>query len=300
MDSSSRFRKVDRIVTPLILFTGVYLCSFLVVAMSSMASGPRLQWLALGCVVLATVVAVALIDGGRWPIGLGRVIHRSVPELVSGAGIAVVLVGSGDTLIRAVGAVGHVRLGSLDPMLIGTFFLPAALHEELLFRGYLLQKLLTWRRGPAVIISSALFTMAHMGNSSLSRVAVVNIFLAGLLLALAYLLYRRLWLPIGIHFAWNVMSGPVLGYRVSGIHVTDTIFRSDLTGPSWITGGLFGIEGSVAMTLVEVLAIAGLALLLRKKEMLERSEAFEPFVTPAPASGLAEADSSCAPDKGDS
>ncbi|HXI13285.1 MAG TPA: CPBP family intramembrane glutamic endopeptidase [Thermoanaerobaculia bacterium] len=268
-----RFKRVDGIVVPLILFLGVYLSCFLLAAMGSGASGTRLQWLALASVLFATRIAVTVVERGEWPIGFGRLADRSVRELLAGLALAVLLVGLGDVLLRLAGAVAHSRSGSMDAALIASFFLPAALHEEILFRGYLLQKLLTWRRDAALCISSFLFTAAHAGNDNLTAIAILNIFLAGLLLGLAYLLYRRLWLPLGIHFGWNVMSGPLLGYRVSGMPVSDTMYRADLTGPSWLSGGTFGVEGSVMMTFVELMAIASASYLLQKKEMLERSEA---------------------------
>ena len=54
-----------------------------------------------------------------------------------------------------------------------------------------------------------------------------------------------LWLPIGIHWAWNYVQGNVLGFAVSGSQVNDKIFSSIIVGPDWLTGGIFGAEASV-------------------------------------------------------
>jgi hypothetical protein len=93
-----------------------------------------------------------------------------------------------------------------------------------------------------------------------SWLGLTNVFLGGVLLGLAYEKYGRLWFPIGLHFAWNVMSGPVLGHEVSGYESMTTVFVERGQGAAWLTGGDFGIEGSIWMTLTELTAIAFLAI----------------------------------------
>lgn len=141
--------------------------------------------------------------------------------------------------------------------------LPAVLHEELLFRGYAFQKLLAWRPSAAIVASSVTFAALHGGNRDVGPIALVNIALAGVLLALTFLLFRSLWAPIGAHLAWNVVSGPILGHEVSGWDAPATLFETFDPGPAWITGGEFGIEGSVWMTLVQIAGIAALAWRIR-------------------------------------
>jgi uncharacterized protein len=84
------------------------------------------------------------------------------------------------------------------------------------------------------------------------------------MLALAYERYGRLWFPIGIHIAWNVASGPILGYDVSGYVSSHTLWRTVGNGNLLVTGGEFGIEGSVVSLVVEAFAVA---LLLRLNRM---------------------------------
>lgn len=130
-------------------------------------------------------------------------------------------------------------------------FLVGALSEETLFRGYLLQTLTRSRQVFAgVAITSILFGLAHMGNPEVSRMAIVNTFLAGIWFALAYLKTRDLWFPLGIHLIWNWMQGPVFGINVSGIGdlSPDPVMRTADAGPAWLTGGNYGIEGGLACT----------------------------------------------------
>ena len=58
----------------------------------------------------------------------------------------------------------------------------------------------------------------------------------GVMLALAYLVYERLWFPIGLHLAWNIFSGPILGYDISGYIPAESVLALRGNGRSWLTG----------------------------------------------------------------
>jgi hypothetical protein len=137
-------------------------------------------------------------------------------------------------------------------------FVPAALHEELMFRGYPFQRLRRWNRSFAILFVSAIFAGFHLWNDGVTVLAITNVFLGGVLLSLAYERYGRLWFPIGIHLMWNVMSGPLLGHSVSGYLPERTVLTTELGGPVLLTGGAFGIEGSIFMTVLEGLGVMAL------------------------------------------
>ncbi len=127
-----------------------------------------------------------------------------------------------------------------------------AIGEEVLSRGYpflALQR--RYNSGIALLVTSAVFSLMHAANPSVTIFALVNIFLAGIWLGVARILSGGLWLPIGLHLSWNFLQGTVLGYPVSGI-VEQGIMRTDVVGPHWITGGLFGPEGGVIVTVILV------------------------------------------------
>ena len=109
-----------------------------------------------------------------------------------------------------------------------------------------------WNRIGAIGITSIVFAALHATNRGISAIAIINLIIAGVLLALAYERYQRLWFPIGIHFVWNLLSGPILGYGVSGYAAETTVFRTIGSGPLLVTGGAFGIEGSVWMAVAEL------------------------------------------------
>lgn len=111
----------------------------------------------------------------------------------------------------------------------------------------------------AVFVSAVLFAAYHAGAYKGVMLPAINVFLAGLLFCLAYALTSNLWLPVAMHFAWNLLLGPVLGLTVSGSGHLGSGWRVlQLEGPALFTGGAFGLEGSLAVTLTTGVTIAAL------------------------------------------
>jgi len=230
----------------------LYLATFLL----TLRLTPWSQWVALLSVVVATAGSMALWDRGRRSIGLVTRPRLALRDCLFGAGVAAGVIGGTDLLVLLTTDLAR-RSGSGFPIMeVVVVFVPAVLHEELLFRGYAYQRLWLWNRWLALFAGSAVFAALHAGNMAITPLALFNIFLGGILLSLAWERYRRLWFPIGLHLGWNLMSGPILGYEVSGYVPSESVLRTAASGPDWLTGGAFGIEGSVCMT-----AVAGVAIL---------------------------------------
>jgi CAAX protease family protein len=211
------------------------------------------QWIAFVSACCATFATIALWHQGEWNLGLPL---RFAPrDLSIGIAFAVVLIGSADVLILLFTPSHHMRGRGFPFVETLTTFIPAALHEELVFRGYPYQLLRRWNRMFAIGASSAVFAALHGRNEDVTALAIVNIFLGGIILVLAYERYQRLWMPIGLHFAWNMISGPILGYDVSGFTPKASLLAVVIKGPSILTGGAFGIEGSIVMTGLELALI---------------------------------------------
>lgn len=234
----------------------LYLATFL--AASRVTGHALVQWSALVAVSAATAGTIAIIERGAWPVGLFVAPRLAVRELLIGCGFAVLLIGATDGLILLTTKLRHVAGNGFPWGELAAVYLPAVFHEELLFRGYPFQKI--WRRNRVVAVlgTSFLFAFLHGGNDSVSMLALANIFFAGILLALAYARYERLWFPIGIHLAWNLLSGPILGYNVSGYVSSESVMRTVGSGSPWLTGAGFGIEGSVWIVVVELAGIVAL------------------------------------------
>ena len=132
-------------------------------------------------------------------------------------------------------------------------FVLAAAAEEVLFRGYPLQTTaranLAWL---GVALTSLPFAAAHLRNPNVvAGFTFINTALAGLWLAVAYLRTRSLWLPFGLHWAWNWAQASVLGLPVSGVvrFAPAPLLKAVNLGPDWLTGGAYGIEGGAACTI---------------------------------------------------
>ncbi len=143
-----------------------------------------------------------------------------------------------------------------------------ALSEELLVRGYFFQSLdrLGGRRFGAVLalgITSAYFGYAHGDNPHAGPAAILFLMISGLEYGVAYLVTRRLWLPISMHFAWNMIEGTVLGFPVSGAPRPSFLELEQGGPPAW-TGGQFGPEAgylSPALSLIDIGVLLWLARL---------------------------------------
>jgi membrane protease YdiL (CAAX protease family) len=223
------------------------------------------QWAGLISVVVATAASIMLREQGRWSLGFPGPAWRASSHLATGLLFSVILIGATDLAVRAFVPSRRLFAGGFPWIELAAVFVPAAVHEELLFRGYIFQKLRRMHRGAAVVLTSSIFALLHAGNHGISPFAGLNLFLGGVLLALAYEWRTALWMPIGLHLGWNLMSGPVFGYAVSGFHPEASIFTTQLAGNELLTGGAFGLEGSVCITVAELAGIFVLARLNRAR-----------------------------------
>lgn len=221
-----------------------------------------LAWIQVLLVLAVTGVCLRLRREGWREVGL-RIDRRWGSELGTGTLLGVACVG---LAVGTMALAGGVTL-SLDERWTWSvlargiaLFLAIATLEELLFRGFLFQRLIDGiGAGPAMGLISAAFACAHWGNPGLQGdariLASVEIGLGALLLGLAWLRTQRLALPIGLHLGWNFAVGPIFGFDVSGFAHAGA-WQPQLNGPDWLTGGAFGLEASVCAIAVDLVAIA--------------------------------------------
>jgi len=152
-------------------------------------------------------------------------------------------------------SVASIQFSLIDQLFYLSLFAVVSLNEEIAIRGYILQNLSSsFNKYIALVLSSLVFMIMHIGNPNMSAVPLFNLFLAGLLLGVYYIHKNNLWFPIGAHITWNYFQGPVLGFEVSGNDV-DSIFIQSLDGSELITGGEFGFEGSIILTVFMIIGI---------------------------------------------
>ena len=180
-------------------------------------------------------------------------------------------------LVYQVSGIGSFELNelSLEPILfilgLFPFWLLQGGTEEVATRGWLLTRIAARTNLPlAIVISSSLFGILHMGNAGVTFLSVLNIILDGVLAALLFIYTDSIWLVVAQHGTWNYVQGNLLGFQVSGTGADASIFSFTMgDGPDWLTGGAFGAEGSIITTLVLLLSLVIVYRLGERKERVD-------------------------------
>ena len=166
----------------------------------------------------------------------------------------------GDAQITRVPLDLHHVLTQTLPALASTLLL--AFHEELLYRGYLLQ-VISQKSGRmiAALITGVLFGLVHGGNSAANPQGLLFTAIGGVLLAWLVMRQGSLWMAGGYHAGWNAAASLVLGLNVSGTIMPGAWISTTLTGPRWISGGSYGFESSLITGLAEPIILGALVWL---------------------------------------
>ena len=180
-------------------------------------------------------------------------------------------------LVYQVSGIGSFELNelSLEPILfilgLFPFWLLQGGTEEVATRGWLLTRIAARTNLPlAIVISSSLFGILHLGNAGVTFLSVLNIILDGVLAALLFIYTDSIWLVVAQHGTWNYVQGNLLGFQVSGTGADASIFSFTMgSGPDWLTGGTFGAEGSIITTLVLLVSLVIVYRLGERKERVD-------------------------------
>jgi uncharacterized protein len=171
-------------------------------------------------------------------------------------GIGAACLGLG--LPLAAGAAHFARIPEEQPtiwagLFLAVFLFAGSAAEEILFRGFGFQTLLAnfgiWA---AIVPVAVLFGLLHLGNPGASRLGIVNTMGFGAVFGYAFVRSRDLWLPIGLHFGWN-LTLPLFGVNVSGLRMDVTGYEMSWTAGALWSGGAYGPEASVLTSVVVVL-----------------------------------------------
>ena len=287
MKSNTLWRSAGRLVADIVLFymIGTLITMFLCVPLFLIqkALGMEMQEGSLPSLFLERLLmlvgylsaAVLVLRWRNLPLSLlGMSLRGRGKDLLAGLGVAVLLyaVGFGTSLLMGTVEIASVQWVPRD--LLGTllFFLLVAVTEEVMLRGFVLGRMLSagMNRFVALFLSSALFSAMHLFNPNFALLPFVNILLAGCLLGASFLYTRNLCFPVVLHWFWNWLQGPVLGYEVSGMDSGETLLTLRLTGSDLLTGGSFGFEGSLLCT---VLLVVGTLAIVGYYERRGRKEA---------------------------
>jgi membrane protease YdiL (CAAX protease family) len=199
--------------------------------------------------VLLTTIIFDTPKGNWLRFFAGQLLNTRGGEFGMGALTSLFVIGSSIVVMVLLGVV-QLDFNSLAGLITSIpIFLLISINEEIVCRGFLLRKLrASVPLLPAVPISSLLFAGLHVFNPHFSTIGFVSIFLSGIVLGLLYIKTVNLSAPIGAHFLWNLLQ-EVMGFAVSG-HVPTGVFSATYLSESvWLTGGKFGLEGSVITAL---------------------------------------------------
>ena len=201
---------------------------------------------------LALWIATKYID--RKPLeSIGLSMKDKGKEMLIGLAFALAFIGGLFMILWLIGAINVTGFVGFKPgvFIVSAMLFMAAFDEELIFRGYILNNMMdsSKNRWNALGGSSLLFALMHAGNPSVwsNWVPMTELFAAGFILGISYTFTKNLWFPTFFHFGWNFFQG-LLGFEISGINVDSwKMVAHENTGnvPDIISGGAFGIEGSV-------------------------------------------------------
>jgi uncharacterized protein len=202
------------------------------------------------------VLITAYLSYVRW-VKKRPAFELSLPGALkeTGAGF---LLGAGliSLSIALLAALGNYQLDGINTNItwfryIAGFFAVAML-EELIFRAVLF-RLIEKSLGSviAIVLSTALFGLVHLINPNATWLSTVSLTFISLIFVGSFVMTRRVWLCVGLHWSWNLFQA-LYSVSVSGIE-TQGVLNGRLIGPSWLTGGGFGVEASVLTLLLSLL-----------------------------------------------
>ena len=119
-----------------------------------------------------------------------------------------------------------------------------------------------------IIINSLIFAILHLGNPAFGILPFINIMLIGIVFSLLFYISDNIFLPAAVHSFWNFAQGNIFGIEVSGMdEINNTIFKTKLMGSDLISGGAFGFEGSIFVTLVEIIMILVIIRIIKRRNL---------------------------------
>ncbi|MDW8681978.1 type II CAAX endopeptidase family protein [Streptococcus suis] len=222
-----------------------------------------LELLAFAFISLTIILWARFLEKSSWS-GLGMIKKGAFKDFILGWGIGAAML---ITCVLLMWGFGAIRISSVQfsPQLFGEFLVLVlawsvqGTTEELLTRGWMFSSLSAKYNIPVgILVSSLFFTFLHLGNDGISLIPLLDLTLFAILACLVMLKTGNLWVISGIHAAWNCFQGNVFAFPVSGTQAGQAFIAVETFGPDWLSGGAFGVEGSVISLIVQGFMIAWL------------------------------------------
>ncbi|HFI0325993.1 TPA: lysostaphin resistance A-like protein [Streptococcus suis] len=222
-----------------------------------------LELFAFAFISLAIILWARFVEKSPW-LGLGMTKKGAFKDFILGWGIGAAML---ITCVLLMWGFGAIRISSVQfsPQLFGEFLVLVlawsvqGTTEELLTRGWMFSSLSAKYNIPVgALVSSLFFTFLHLGNDGISLIPLLDLTLFAILACLVMLKTGNLWVISGIHAAWNCFQGNVFAFPVSGTQAGQAFIAVETSGPDWLSGGAFGVEGSIISLIVQGFMIAWL------------------------------------------
>ncbi|MGR4071308.1 CPBP family intramembrane glutamic endopeptidase [Streptococcus parasuis] len=222
-----------------------------------------LELFAFAFISLAIILWARFVEKSSW-LGLGFTKKWAGKDFLLGWGIGAAMLTTCTLIMWGLGAIEFTSI-QFSIKLLGEFIIlilawsTQGTTEEILTRGWMFSSLSARHNIPVgILISSLFFTFLHLGNHAISLIPLLDLTLFGVLTCLLMLKTGNIWTIGGLHAAWNCFQGNVFAFPVSGTQAGQAFIQVGITGPEWLSGGDFGVEGSVISLFVQSGMIAWL------------------------------------------
>ncbi|HEM4054285.1 TPA: CPBP family intramembrane metalloprotease [Streptococcus suis] len=223
-----------------------------------------LELLAFAFISLAIILWARFVEKSPW-LGLGIRKKGALKDFLLGWGIGAAMLTTCVLLMWGFGAI-QVTSFQFSANLVGEFLILVlawsiqGTTEELLTRGWMFSSLAAKHNIPVgILVSSLFFTFLHLSNDGISLIPLLDLTLFAILACLVMLKTGNLWVIGGLHAAWNCFQGNVFAFPVSGTQAGQAFIAVETSGPDWLSGGAFGVEGSIISLLIQAGMITWLA-----------------------------------------
>lgn len=240
-------------------------------AASSVMTDWKIMTAALFCTIFGTILSIVycrFIE--KRPLGsMGMRKSKAVQHYLRGLLTGLILMSAAVGLSALTGASKISVVSDINAGIILVYFLGwlvQGMSEEFIFRGYLMNTIGGKHSAAAALtVSSIAFACAHLSNSGISLLAFANLVLFAVFAGLYMICFDDIWGACAIHSIWNFTQGNVFGISVSGTGEASSFLKTAAASSrSWLTGGDFGIEGSIFTTIVLAAAVIIIIIKIRK------------------------------------
>lgn len=221
------------------------------------------------------ILKVKFIDKNKiCTLGIPTSPRKIVVDYLKGIVFGLLMIGSVYALLVLTGKAEITGFGVPSELIVlfiadVLMWLPQGASEELMFRGYMMPRIgARFGTAFAVFFSSLLFGVFHAANVGFTFLALINLTLIAVSFALICLYNENIIMTCAMHTFWNFAQGNLFGLQVSGNESAAAIIHTKyVEGVSDIwTGGDFGPEGGLFVTLVSLVVIGIMSVLLIRKK----------------------------------